>query len=563
MNRPCRYPYVAAFSVIMAGGAPLTAHAVDWGWQYFGPYDKATGAPTNMIDMSADATDKLLNEVFKKIPNGSRVPDKSPNLITDDLGANLYFVENAEVSIAYLHEGAGFKNSLGFFTFDPKKIPATADALYNSATKSQYNQKILFPNFSNDLNAGGVLKPGNGMYVGKFKAGQAMGFTIVSDGFKAGVVNPKQSVNSVFYSIKGWNPEPAPLNAHTVLLSDPATGRLVLGFEDQNRSGVSDHDFNDIVVLIKVTPDTAIDRSKITAMNESSDTDGDGVPDALDAYPKDPERAFRKFYPSAIGTGFGYLAFEDNWPRKGDYDMNDLVVAYRVIETQNARKEVTDLTLTYRLAARGAAYANGFGVHLPGVLASNIKATAVDAAEPTNITIGDGAPQLLTPEAGQTDAVFIIAPNTKALTPALGTGCAYFNTIVGCPYNKPIEIIANIQFQTPQASVGTAPYNPFIYINGNRGLEVHLVDHPPTAKADASQLGQGDDRSDPSKGRYYRTDKNHPWALEIPEDWVHPREQQEISVTYPNFPGWVESNGGSNKDWYLSKINPSTVYKAP
>lgn len=548
---------------VLVAAAPITASAENWNWQYFGPYDKNIGVPTNMINISNDIPSTLKNNVFLKLPEGKDIRKNNPNLITDDLGANLYFVENAEVTVAFLHEGAGFRNSLGFFTFDPKNRPATSAPLYNDVTKNIYNQKILFPNFS-ALGSGGALKVGDGLYLGKFQAGQAMGFTIVSNGYTNNTsVNPKQPASGVFYTIKSWNPESATnnLNAHTVLLSDPADGILALGFEDTNRAG-GDHDFNDVIMVISVTPDTAIDRSRITALNEVKDTDGDSVPDALDVYPKDPERAFRKFYPSATGTGFGFVAFEDNWPRKGDNDMNDLVVAYRVIETLNAKKEVTALKLTYRMVARGAAYANGFGLHLPGIPASNIKLTAADAPEPTNIIVGDGAPQLLTPEAGQAEAVFILAQDTSLLTKSSGQGCKFFNTMPDCPYDKPVEIIANIQFKSPQPSVGTAPYNPFIYINGNRGMEVHLVDNPPTAKADTSQFGQGDDRSDAAKGRYYRTANNHPWALEIPEDWQYPSERKEITVTYPKFAGWAESGGANNKDWFQSNINQNAVYKA-
>ena len=550
---------------IIATMIPASVNAINWNWQYFGPYNPNIGVPTNMVNISSSIPPTLLSKVYSKLPEKTNIPKTNPNLITDDLGANLYFVENAEVTVAFLAEGAGYRNSVGFFTFNPKSRPATAAPLYNDITKANFNHRILFPNVSAS-GSGGALKVGDALYLGKFSAGQAMGFSIISNGYSTNTqVNPNQPESGVFYTIKSWNPEPVTnnLNAHTVLLSDPADSILALGFEDQNRNGASDHDFNDVIMVITVTPDTAIDRSSINALDVNIDTDGDGVPDALDVYPKDPERAFRKFYPSATGTGFGYLAFEDNWPRKGDYDMNDLVVAYRVIETQNAKKEVTDLTLTYRLVGRGAQYANGFGVHFPAIAASNIKATAVDAPEPTNITVGSNAPQLLTPEAGQTDAVFIITPNASLLTPSAGAGCSFFNTLVGCPYNKPIEIIANIQLKSPQASVGTAPYNPFIYINGNRGMEVHLVDHPPTAKADLAQFGQFDDASQPAQGRYYRSVNNHPWALEVPEDWFYPREQKQISVAYPGFAGWVESGGVNNKDWYLTNINQNYIYKAP
>jgi len=94
----------------------MSASAVNWNWQYFGPYDKNIGAPTNMINIANEIPTTLKNNVFLKLPEGKDIRKNNPNLITDDLGANLYFVENAEVTVAFLHEGAGFRNSLGFFT---------------------------------------------------------------------------------------------------------------------------------------------------------------------------------------------------------------------------------------------------------------------------------------------------------------------------------------------------------------------------------------------------------------------------------------------------------------
>lgn len=57
-----------------------------------------------------------------------------------------------------------------------------------------------------------------------------------------------------------------------------------------------------------------------------TDADNDGVPDALDAYPTDGERAFNSFYPNEVD--FATYAFEDLWPAYGDYDFNDLVVNF-------------------------------------------------------------------------------------------------------------------------------------------------------------------------------------------------------------------------------------------
>lgn len=562
-----------ALSLTMSG-----AQAIDW--TYFTPpvdNNLNGGAPSSMIDFNLNAppgmppVDFAAFEalVLNKLPEGKDIRKSDPGMITDDLGANIYLVEDAQVQIAFLREGAGFRNSVGFFTFDPRNPPKTSSVFYDPATRGLYNQKILFPNFS-AAGSGGALKAGNALDLGKFKAGTAIGFSIIANGWKP-PVNPNQPATDIFYTLKGLNPEKPGtnnLNAHTVLLAKPDQSILALGFEDVNREGKSiagfnsDHDFNDVVVVIRVTPDTAIDRSHILALDEKADTDGDGVPDALDAFPRDPERAYRRYFPDA--TGYAHLAFEDNWPNTGDYDMNDFVVDYRIIQSLNAFNQVVDVTLTYDIEARGAQFENGFGVHFPGVAASNVKTQKKDGTPATTISIA-GATSVLKPEAGQSEAVFLLTNNINKLTPSGKPGCNFFNTEnmalhrKDCPRQAPVRIEAKIEFETPVANLAAAPFNPFIFRTAKREVEIHLVDQPPTAKADPNWFGEGQDGSDPAAKRYYRTKDNKPWALNIPVDWAYPAEHQDISRAYPLFPTWVESGGISNPDWY-TKPNTKFTY---
>ena len=94
----------------------------------------------------------------------------------------------------------------------------------------------------------------------------------------------------------------------------------------------------------------------------ANDSDGDGVPDNEDDYPNDPDRASNNFYP---GVGFGSLAFEDNWPFKADYDMNDMVIDYRYNQVTNSDNEVVEIKAKIVLRAMGASFHNGFGIELP------------------------------------------------------------------------------------------------------------------------------------------------------------------------------------------------------
>ncbi|MGB4333275.1 MAG: LruC domain-containing protein [Chromatiaceae bacterium] len=85
--------------------------------------------------------------------------------------------------------------------------------------------------------------------------------------------------------------------------------------------------------------------------------------------------------------------------------MNDLVVAYRAVETLNARNEIVDLKLIYEIRARSAGADNGFAVHFPG-----LSRDAIDTTR-TTLTVGNKAPVALALESGQNDAVFILATN--------------------------------------------------------------------------------------------------------------------------------------------------------
>ncbi|MFO1417778.1 MAG: LruC domain-containing protein [Methylotetracoccus sp.] len=537
--------------LVLSLTAALSTPSMAIDWQYFGSYNPKNGVPDNMINVADTLPTGLLDIIHKKLPESIDIRKNDPSLIADDFGANLYLVEDADVRLVFVYEGAGYQNSVGIFDFDPNAQPTAPDQLVD---------RIVFPNTSTP-----PLKAGDAIELGRFKAGSALGFTIVSDGWKPGLgkVNPNQSKNSIFRSLMGLNPEKPGndnLNAHAVLLSKPEDGLLVLGFEDLNRESSSDDDFNDVLLALQVTPYTAVERSSLASFNNNLDSDKDGVPDSLDAFPRDPEKSSRRYYPSA--TGQASLMFEDQWPKAGDYDLNDVVIGYRVIEELNPKGQVVDVKLFYDVLARGAANHNGFGVHLPGILPDQI--LLADAAQRplTTIRIGDKDAVALTPEQGQNEAVFIMDPDVTALTTTGESGdCAFFNTVNGCPYHEPIRITAEIHFKEPLDKVGTPPYNPFIFSTSDRGKEIHLIDQPPTLLANPKLFGTDDDASDPSTGRYYRTAANKVWAIDVPDIQDYPAERYDLATVYQEFGIWAESSGRKSADWFQKGRDENRVYK--
>ena len=280
-----------------------------------------------------------------------------------------------------------------------------------------------------------------------------------------------------------------------------------------------------------------------------ADSDSDGVPDEWDDYPADATRAFD------VNDPTGTLAFEDYWPVKGDYDMNDIVLRYKTSRVENVNNLVKDLAITIQIQARGGSYVSGFGVELPGLpLVPNNVANAT-------LAINGGSARPVLPEAGQSNLTWIFFDSGHYWAPA-PAGYSYFNTTAGQPPQSVPEFTLKVTFATAVAmdsGMLLTPYNPFIFRKDNRGIEVHLPNYPPTSLADASLFGTGDDDSEPEKGRYYVAADNFPWALNIPAKWAtHPLERMAISMAYGHFEAWVQTANTwhLNQDWYLHPVGP-------
>jgi LruC domain-containing protein len=271
------------------------------------------------------------------------------------------------------------------------------------------------------------------------------------------------------------------------------------------------------------------------------DTDGDGVSDPLDAYPTDATRAFNSYYPNEVD--YATYAFEDLWPAYGDYDCNDLTITFRYQIVTNSQNKVVDLITQFKVKSSGASFDNGFGISLN---------TAPSNVESVTGCIKVGNVVNLDPkgyEAGHTTNTVIIP--VDAVNTLLGR--SIINTVHG-GYTVQTEFqTVHVHLSTPQTSIGTAPFNPFIFIDQDRGKEVHLKDNPPTQLANPVYFGSMNDASNPGLGQYYRSTTGLPWGLEIPVDFDYPIEKADIVQTYVHFAQWAQSSGTEYPDWYMDK----------
>ncbi|MFK5856698.1 MAG: LruC domain-containing protein [Bacteroidota bacterium] len=257
---------------------------------------------------------------------------------------------------------------------------------------------------------------------------------------------------------------------------------------------------------------------------DDTDTDGDGIIDFYDEYPNDAGKAYNTYTPSIYGVGAH--AFEDNWPDQGDYDFNDLVVNYHFTIVANADDDIVEVRAKYKIKHIGASYHNGFGVQLP--FSADLIANVTGYHHTTGLITVDGKGL----ETGQNLPVIIVTDDANA--------DAY----------QTLDILIELVSPTDPAVISAPPFNPFIFIDGDRGREVHMPNYIPTNLVNTSYYGTGDDNSIPVAGRYYKTLTNLPWGININHDYKVPLERYAINQGYLKFAAWAESGGTQYQDWY-------------
>ena len=508
----------------------------------------ALGRPVNLLPVDNISFASLMSQIDASLPNGIPVKNK---YIATEIPSDLKITSLADVWITFVHEGADYRNTLAYYTY-PTGNPPTNENQINNAN-------VIFPNCSLiGGNGQGNMISGDKVKIGRFPAGTSIGFVLLQNAYQGnGAINFDATK---FFSTEGVNPESDPSKRrHNVVLHNVDQRTFLIGFEDINRmpGQGSDQDFNDLVFYAQSNPVEAISPVDIPVLEEKHvDGDGDGVPDAIDEYPKDPKRAYNRWYPSQ--SVWGTTAFEDNWPMEGDYDLNDLVVSYRYKFAMNVSNELVDLTGEFKALAAGADFQNGFGVQLPFTPSQIQSVTGMNLSGNSVVTLNSKGI-----ESNQNKVVIIPFDNYRNL---FGQGTNQINTTPGKPKLESPIVTISISLTAPISDeyTGMVPFNPFMISNLERGREVHLMNQPPTDLAAASWFNTGADNSNANIGRYYVTSLNRPFALDFFGTFNYPIERTSILKAYNHYGEWALSGGGTYPDWYFDYtgyMNSDKIYK--
>lgn len=516
------------------------------------------------------------NSVMQTI--GSVLPERS-NAGSAFLSAvytpNLLVEQVCTAEIIFIWEGAGYRNSLGYFTYveDPN----------GGITIS--SSDLLIANMSfppqGSMQTGDVITLRDEFGAPReFQPGERIGFFLIANGFGSAsslVTNWEYSpgVPSIFpqenagiglgcyTTLPQLNREAVigdgSKSQHVAMMRMPGVPGFLngedftlVGFEDLNRTAGSDDDFNDAVFLVRTTPESAISTSNLFQY-DPDDVDGDGVAGLEDHFPNDPERAYLARFPN---SGEQVLAFEDNYPQIGDADYNDAVIAFHYVLVSNADGDVKDILADYHLVARGAAYDHLFGLHLPGLPAGSTGSVQIERFLPSGSELVQRTVSDVLAAKRRIPDIF---ESTKdALPPP--EGWPFTNVFFNQPQQDAASARLRITFDdaVDAQQLGSAPYDPYLGVKRytDEAWDLHLVGKPGfDDRPTLLPVEQG--------AETFLDGQGYPYALLVPTSWRYPLELQHIEGAYPQFDDWRLSSGGNSVDWYLAPVGGGGIVATP
>ncbi|WP_417536697.1 LruC domain-containing protein [Methylophaga sp.] len=234
-------------------------------------------------------------------------------------------------------------------------------------------------------------------------------------------------------------------------------------------------------------------------------------------------------------SGYYIASYEDLYPNRGDYDFNDLVVAYQVALGSDG-EGIKHIRGNGHLIARGAAYDHDWHLRI------ELPEWAVGQGEtsffgPGSVVPVTGYPKDIT-ILGSADLLLAEHIADKFMDGA----STYVNTFEEqvVQQGPRFEFSMTLDVPVPSDQIAPAPFDPFIYVH-ETGYEIHLAGKKPV-------LGNSRNRLDGADS--FRDQNNFPFAMIIPDDFEPPLAAIDIGLAYPSFVEYVTSEGASQKDWY-------------
>jgi LruC domain-containing protein len=241
------------------------------------------------------------------------------------------------------------------------------------------------------------------------------------------------------------------------------------------------------------------------------------------------------YFPSA--SSFFVVGYEDLYPGKGDYDFNDLTVAYRLQYGLNVDGDVVAIQGLAYLITRGSAYSHDWrlAIDMPGAASGNLDCTLYP--DYRNPTLAQGCANV--PGSHMGGALDIPVFNDTLLIFPDPAGSLFVNSqrLYSEPWNLKYfpgpraEWRLDLDQPIAPGAIQSAPYDPYLYVR-DTGQTVKLMEVDPS----------------------YQDSNGFPFGMLLTTTWKPPLEFTDTADAYPNFLEFVTSEGASAASWYTNYL---------
>ncbi|MEQ6125036.1 DUF4114 domain-containing protein [Pseudotenacibaculum sp. MALMAid0570] len=202
------------------------------------------GKPDGMEEDITVCSTLLPNIYANVLPEQQNAMELHPEFFENPV-KNITVTEETELYLTFIDEGAGYKNVLGYYTYQEGNVPTSEE---------QLDKIVIFPNASAQ-GSGGELVRGNTMrLLGTFEPGTVIGFFVIANGWRNGQITDgyySQHTN-IDYNLSG--------RQQSLIFYDATCNSTVIAFEDITVPN-GDNDFNDAIFQITSSNPNALDTS--------------------------------------------------------------------------------------------------------------------------------------------------------------------------------------------------------------------------------------------------------------------------------------------------------------
>lgn len=430
--------------------------------------------------------------------------------------ADLYVEEDeTAVVLTALRGWTCWNSSLGYYYYRYDQAPASLKDVKVYA---------VFPNTQMIWNNGSLQASPQGI-----KEGTAVQLKYFDDPeYPKGKNFPKGYYIGFILACNAWNTYFTGFNSYT--LTEGFYASSTKGFSTKVNSGIDVR--------------TAMFKDKNSAIAFEDFMDDQNFTDVVFSLKANPEITNVPPVDEDLNTTIektGVYAFEDEWPKAGDYDMNDVLVQYTYQKVFNIFNEILSESFTFKtLYNKSTVFTNGLGF----ILSNEGNAQSIEyfirKENEKDFTVASGADKFTR----ESNAI-ILTDNVK--------------TNPNAEYKVTFKYGDKNSNKKQETSIDAFIYRPSK--EGNR-LEVHCPMKKPTSKVDTSLFGQYEDCSKPNEGIYYVSNQEniYPFAFYLSNANANDiaelknfdkNEKKSISEIYPKFIDWAKY--GTNADWYKKK----------